>query len=145
MQKILRRARGLIIDNDTDRILLMQRVRDGNTYYTLCGGKLEDNETPEQGCLREIWEETSLHVTLIAQIFQAEDIFNNILNRHFIFLCQYQGGTAKLNGEEIERMTLQNQYHPTWVSLSDLSQVIIKPDIIATHLNHYLETQYLTQ
>ncbi len=138
MTETLRRARALIVDQS--RVLLMHRIKNGQEYYTLCGGRLEANETPEVGCLREVFEETSLHVTIEKELFRTEEIYDGVLNTHFIFVCHYNGGIAKLNGEEIDRMSDNNQYTPIWIELADLKTLPIKPDIIAEHLHAWLET-----
>lgn len=137
--KTIGRARGLIIHHD--KALVMKRIKNGAIYYTLCGGKLEPHETPEHGCIREIFEETSLHVTIEKQIFYASDIFDNIENHHFIFLCRYHTGEAKLNGEEIDRMTQDNQYIPTWIMIDEIPNLCFKPDVIAQGLIDYLSNQ----
>lgn len=141
MTKTLRRARALIIDQT--RVLLMHRIKGDQEYYTLCGGKLEPDETPEDGCIREVFEETSLHVTIEKELFRIDDILDGICNHHFVFLCSYNGGIAKLNGEEIDRMTEDNQYIPTWIKLTDLNTLPIKPDSIAKKLRIYLNRNRL--
>lgn len=143
MADIIRRSRGLIIDSK--RALLMQRVKDGMEYYTLCGGKLEENEAPEDGCLREIYEETALRVTIEKMLFQTSDTYQNIINQHFVFLCRYHGGEPRLNGEEILRNTSDNQYNPIWVALDNIQNLPIKPDIIATELITHLHKNGLIQ
>lgn len=137
-QPILSRARALIIDHDNQCALFMHRIKNGQEYYTLCGGKLEQGETPEDGCLREIFEETSLTVELLHQAFYAEDMHDGILNRHYVFFCRYQGGTAKLNGEERDRISDTNHYQPVWIPVNAISDLEIKPDIIAEKLRAYL-------
>lgn len=139
----LHRARALIVDGD--RALLMRRFKNGLHYYTLIGGKLDDGESPEDGCLREIFEETALHVVLEAKLFTVEDDHEDRHNHHHIFLCRYTGGEPRLNGEELDRMTEQNQFHPTWVALRDIPSLTLNPAIVAAHLVDYLKRSGLAQ
>lgn len=41
------RASVVIIENG--KVLLIQRVRNGSTYYVFPGGGIENGETPEEG------------------------------------------------------------------------------------------------
>lgn len=135
--QILHRARGLILNPTTHQALLMYRIKNGQQYYTLCGGKVENNETPQEGCLREIFEETALQVEIVKELFSVDDMHDGILNRHHVFLCHYIDGEARLNGEELERLSATNHYEPQWVNISDLKKLDIKPDIIANSLHKH--------
>ena len=58
-------AAGVIIVNDEDQILLVQRGHHPQIgRWTVPGGRLEPGETPEQAAVREALEETGLHVRL---------------------------------------------------------------------------------
>jgi 8-oxo-dGTP diphosphatase len=55
-----------VIEYSDGRILLIKRRGEPfNGYWALAGGKLEDGETSEEGCLREVKEETGLDVEII--------------------------------------------------------------------------------
>ncbi len=43
-----------------DKILLFHRFRDGNEYWVIPGGGVEEGETVEEALQRELWEETSI-------------------------------------------------------------------------------------
>jgi len=45
-----------------DKILLIHRKKNGEEYWVFPGGGVEDTETPEQGIIREVKEETGLDV-----------------------------------------------------------------------------------
>jgi len=56
-------AASVVVENSKGEILWGKRRSDGK--WTLPGGHLEDNEKPEDGAKREVFEETGLDVTYI--------------------------------------------------------------------------------
>ncbi len=63
MKKISLAGCVLIKEN---KILLLNRIKTG--WYELPGGKIEDNETPEQTAVREIKEELCCDVNIIKHL-----------------------------------------------------------------------------
>ena len=58
-----------IIEFPNGRLLLVRRKGEPyDNYWCLAGGKLEPNETPEVGCIREVKEETGLDVTIVKRL-----------------------------------------------------------------------------
>lgn len=54
---------GAIITDDHGRLLLVQRGHDPEAgRWSLPGGRIEPGESDEQAVIREVWEETGLHV-----------------------------------------------------------------------------------
>ena len=80
----------LVINKDEKRVLGVSR-KDDITKMGLPGGKCEDNETSEEGTIREVKEETGLDVEIISLVFQAID------NEYFstTFLCEIKGEIPK--------------------------------------------------
>ena len=66
-------ASAFIIDPNTKRILLVKHKK--NRRWTQPGGHIEGNETPEEAALREVYEETGMHVRLLGERFPREDDF----------------------------------------------------------------------
>ncbi len=77
-------ARAIIIEGD--KILVMQRKKTGPEYYTLVGGRMNDNETPGQAVTREVKEETGLQVTAARLVFTEDH--PEPYNSQYIFLCE---------------------------------------------------------
>ncbi|HEX8763382.1 MAG TPA: NUDIX hydrolase, partial [Candidatus Saccharimonadales bacterium] len=77
-------VRAIIIENGY--ILVMKRNKYGSEYFTLVGGRLNEDETPEQGLVREIFEETGMTVTA-AQLVYVEN-HAAPYNEQFIYLCE---------------------------------------------------------
>lgn len=53
---------GLIFDETRQKILLTRRTDNGR--WCLPGGQLDPGESAAEGCAREVWEETGLHVEI---------------------------------------------------------------------------------
>ena len=53
---------------DEGKLALIERRRGGETYYLLPGGTVEEGETPEAACVREIREELNLDVEITAEL-----------------------------------------------------------------------------
>lgn len=66
-------AATFIIDPATKKILLVKHKIFGK--WVQPGGHIEENETPEEAALREAYEETGLHITLLGERFPREDDF----------------------------------------------------------------------
>lgn len=107
------RVAAIIIKDD--KIMLIQKIKNGQEYYVFPGGGVKKGESLEEALTREIKEELSLDIKLFKQIF-------NITNQdqeEYYFLVKDFDGTPQLNGEEKERMNESNQYIPVWIKLSE--------------------------
>lgn len=62
---------GIVVD--ADRFLLVQRGQQPSLgMWSIPGGRLEDGETPEEGCAREVLEETGIGVDVGALVGTVE-------------------------------------------------------------------------
>jgi len=97
-------ALGIII-NDNNQILLLKRNPNIEQWqpgkWALVGGGIEDNETSEEACKREIKEETGL---IIDQFKEKFNIQRNPDSIEYIFISKYDGDplNIKLNFEHIK-------------------------------------------
>lgn len=116
----MRRVRASVVAFDGDRTLVMLRRKQGREYATLVGGGVEPGESPQQAALRELWEETSLTGTVVRQL---PDVVEG--EQHaFLVRCS---GEPRLGGPEEERSNPWNRYVPTWVELSRLDEIGLRP------------------
>jgi ADP-ribose pyrophosphatase YjhB (NUDIX family) len=60
MKKFNMRATGILIQRK--KILLIHRINAGKEYYVFPGGGIEEGESPAEGFLREMKEETNLDI-----------------------------------------------------------------------------------
>ena len=108
---------------DKEKILLMYRFRAGEEYYTLLGGSIEDGENLEQALVREIKEEANLDVDNLEFLWQ----FDNRGREDNYFLVKNFSGELKLGEPELSRQNENNKYIPTWVNLTKLKNIDLKP------------------
>jgi len=93
--------------DERDRVLLLRHV-EGNDWTTP-GGMVEPYETPADAAVREMWEETGLHVRLtrIVGVFGGELCATTYANGDkvawvsTVFVADVVGGVLKPDGEEI--------------------------------------------
>ncbi len=89
-----------VIVNNDNNILLLKRSEDGgwgSGQYALVGGGIENGETPEQACKREIFEETGLNLTGFNERYNITKDGNS----ENIFAVRFKGDddNIKLNHE----------------------------------------------
>lgn len=117
-------ARGIVIYKN--KILLIERWRDGLHYFTVPGGRVEPGETLEITLVREIREEASIDVAPLREIFT---LIGGDTEQH-IFLCEYVRGIPQLHpdsGEAAQNAEGKNLFEPKWVDLADLPGLELAP------------------
>lgn len=115
-------ARAIVLKDD--HLLVMERFKLGKHYFTLPGGKVEKGETPDQAAMREVHEETTLHIKDPQLVF-VEDAGMPFGDQH-IFLCEYVSGEPSLPPDSEEAFWStpgKNTYEPLWLSLTKLKDV----------------------
>jgi hypothetical protein len=79
-----------VIVNDDGKILLLRRSECdgcwGSGQWALVGGGVEDGESPEEACTREIFEETGLEIDQLSKGFLIQRNTNSV---EYVFKCQY--------------------------------------------------------
>ena len=116
-------SRGIIfIDN---KVVLLKRIRkEGNkylNYYAIPGGGVENNESLEDACIREIQEEVNLHVT-IDKYLGSDEYETGICHYYKV---NYLGGIPTLGGEEKERNNPDNYYKVELIDLKNIDSIFI--------------------
>lgn len=82
------------------RILITQRKPEGHLggLWEFPGGKVRENETPEQACIRELKEEVNLDISVDSFLTRIKHAYTHFKIVMDIFNCTFVSGTLKLNG-----------------------------------------------
>lgn len=129
------RASGVIINDD--KILLMKQTYMGEEFYNIPGGTVEEGETIEEACVREVKEEFDINVSVNKLIY----IIDSPKRFNFVFECEYQGGKIKLGGPEKDRMNDQDMYEVCWVDIDKIKNINLKPLETKTAVIKYLKNK----
>lgn len=120
-------CRGLVIRED--KVLLSHERNTG--WYLIPGGGLEDGETIEAGCIREMQEETGFLVEPTELLLTIREGYGDWLYISHYFLCRELGqGEQSLTETELRRGLV-----PEWVPLTDALAIFAEHE----QLTHYEE------
>lgn len=116
------RACGIVIHDE--KLLLLRRKIKEDDYFVFPGGGKEENETLEETVVREVLEETSIHIKVERFIYRLS---NENAESNF-YVCIYISGEPKLGfGNEVEEAGESNQFEPLWKNVSDIFDLDIRP------------------
>lgn len=78
-----------LIIKENNKFLLIKEIK-GNFYnaWNFPGGKVENNESPENAALREIQEELNIFDLTIKRLFDIDCTFNNEIWHGYYFLTE---------------------------------------------------------
>ena len=102
------------------KFLIIKRSSTAKNYpmhWDLPGGKLEHGETPEEGLVREVLEETNLDVKVVSPIFsylETHGVFAYVV----VYECEFLSGELKLSNEHSEYK---------WATKDELKELLIEP------------------
>jgi 8-oxo-dGTP diphosphatase len=97
-----------VIIQDHQVLMVKQFVQRGDIVWNFPGGGMEQDETPEQACIREVKEETGYDVRIIKLLFHNREKYS--------FLAEIIGGNLKLDKELAGNEDL---VEVRWISLFD--------------------------
>ena len=111
-------ARAIVVHDG--QVLLMERWRsDKKTgkelhYFSIPGGGVLPNETPEVAVVRELFEEMEVVIRPRKLVLQNTDWLGD---HHTYFVADYLSGTPVLGHHSPERLTASstNRYKPRWI------------------------------
>ena len=89
-------AIGIILINNNSEVLLVKRQ--DVPYWVLPGGGIEDGETPEDAVVREVFEETKLHISVLKTTAIYTPI-NFLSAKTFLFKCKIDSGIPSATDE----------------------------------------------
>ena len=97
-----------IIEKDKKLLMIKRNKIEENLVWSFPGGKVEDNETKEEACIREVYEETGITVAIKKTL--GERIHPNTKETITYFLCEYISGEPTiLNKDEISEISYKNK------------------------------------
>ena len=121
MKRISTRAI-LFIEN---KLAVMKRNKNGQVYFTLAGGGLEEDETISEGVKREVLEEFGVNVEPQKLVYEYCDETSIT----YYLLCEYKGGKFGTgHGEEFMANNHVGTYEPMLISKEELKNINLKPD-----------------
>lgn len=128
-------ASAFVINPDTKKILLVKHHLWDK--WVQPGGHIEDDETPEEAAVREVFEETGVKVSLIGERFPREDDMIRPLgiqcnrkdngDKHIDIIY-----AATPNNTEVELVISNESYDIGWFSRRELENLPVFPDVKIT-------------
>jgi 8-oxo-dGTP pyrophosphatase MutT (NUDIX family) len=122
------RAAAIIIHDQS--LLLMFRKKKNQAYYAFPGGTVELHEKLEDAVLREVYEETSLHVHRGRLVYRLQVIDDLVCKDEYFYLCDYISGIPEIHPDAIEQQRMRsgdNYYELQWVPLHEIEQILVYP------------------
>lgn len=117
-------ARAIIIDGNEVLTMFRRRKRDDGSYkeyYVIPGGGVEDGETIEETCIREIKEEYNVDIKILGYLGSDE---RETTIGHF-FHAEIVNGEPTLGGEESIRNNPDNYYEIRRIDIDKIEDINI--------------------
>ena len=132
------RNRGSAIIIEGDKVAVIKRTREAEEYYVFPGGGFEEDETPEQATIREVFEELGVRIELIDCLDTVE--FNG---KQYYFIAKIIGGEFGTGqGEEFREFRNRGRYEPMWIPIVALDMLDVRPIEIANKVRMHGKLKY---
>ena len=98
VEHVRHNARGIVVKDG--KVLLSHEVK--NKRYITPGGGLEEGETLEECCVRELLEETGMKVKPIEEYMEIEEFFDTWQHFSHFFVCELIEDTGERHFTDYE-------------------------------------------
>jgi len=137
-------SRGIVFING--KLLVIKRVKEGETFYVLPGGHTDPGETPREAIVREIKEECNVDTIVTRELYRN---VNNSMpegsRNQACFLCEYRGGTvSKTDFAEEYQPGYENKIgrdgkprgtrEPMLIDVSEIAKIDLRPACVKKQL-----------
>ena len=109
-------CRGIVI-RDGKVLLSYEKKYD---KYIIPGGGVEENESYQECCERELLEETGIKVKAVSEYLETEELFEDWRHINHYFICEYIEDTRTFNFTEAEKEAC---YEPAWVTVEEALKI----------------------
>ena len=89
------------------------------------GGGVENNESDEECCIREIAEETGIEVEPLACLLEIDEYYENCKWVNKYFICKAVGTTQIKQTEEEKQVGME----PRWLQISEIKDIFSKHNL----------------
>lgn len=115
------RPRANVLVTNGDQFVLIFRHKNGQDYYAIPGGGIEESETPEQAAIREIQEELGFNLRDIRKVSEIKTSTRNDYN----FTAETDNKEFIVTGSEKNELNNpKNLFRPEWHRSSTFRQDI---------------------
>lgn len=102
------------------KILLIHRIKNGDEYWVIVGGGVEEGEGLEEALKREVLEETCLSLLNYKLLGNTKDDKGS---EHYFYFCNVNEGQPCLGGPEKERNCKNNWFNLEWVEIGKIGEL----------------------
>jgi 8-oxo-dGTP pyrophosphatase MutT (NUDIX family) len=115
-----------------DRLLMAQQA--GSSLWMTVGGAIEPDESPSDAAVREMWEETGLHVVpmRVLGVFGGREFRVSYPNGDeaaytvILFEVRLLGGTLRADGEEATALRYVTAEEADALPMSELTRILVR-------------------
>jgi 8-oxo-dGTP diphosphatase len=133
----VRKGRASVVVIKDNLVLLIHRLKNGEDYWVLPGGGIEENETGEQAAIRELKEETNLDVTTIKLAYEDNVPWDG--NQNFVYLCEISQPIGPVINPEKSKNTESNNYTPQWVEIIKVKDLVVYPESVKNYIESFIK------
>ena len=112
------RVSAIIIEDK--KILLIHRIKNGDEYWVVIGGGVEEGESLEDALKREVLEETCLPVLNYKLLGRVK---GHKGDDYYFYFCNINEGPPSLGGPEKEKNCKNNWFNLEWVEIEKVGEL----------------------